>query len=63
MPPITVYEAGGLYFVNDGQHRVALARQVGGAYIDAELTAIETHTSCTQGLTSSSGCTPSSTVD
>ncbi len=25
MPPITVYEAGGLYFVNDGHHRVALA--------------------------------------
>ena len=42
MPPITVYEAGGLYFVNDGHHRVALARQEGGAYIDAEVTAIET---------------------
>jgi hypothetical protein len=42
MPPITVYEAGGLYFVNDGHHRVALARQEGGAYIDAEVTAIQT---------------------
>ena len=42
MPPITVYEAGGLYFVNDGHHRVALARQDGGAYIDAEVTAIQT---------------------
>lgn len=42
MPPITVYEAGGLYFVNDGHHRVALARKDGGAYIDAEVTAIQT---------------------
>jgi hypothetical protein len=42
MPPITVYEAGGLYFVNDGHHRVALARQDGGAYIDAEVTRIQT---------------------
>jgi hypothetical protein len=42
MPPITVYEAGGLYFVNDGQHRVALTRQEGGAHIDAEVTAIQT---------------------
>jgi hypothetical protein len=42
MPPITVYEAGGLYFVNDGHHRVALARQDGGAYIDAEVTRIRT---------------------
>src|SRR5687768_9788266 len=42
MPPITVYEAGGLYFVNDGHHRVAIARQDGGAYIDAEVTRIQT---------------------
>ena len=42
MPPITVYEAGGLYFVNDGHHRVALARQEGGEYIDAEVTEIHT---------------------
>jgi hypothetical protein len=42
VPPITVYEAGGLYFVGDGHHRVALARQEGGAYIDAEVTRIQT---------------------
>ena len=42
MPPIVVYEAGGLYFVVDGHHRVALARQDGAEYIDAEVTRIET---------------------
>jgi hypothetical protein len=42
VPPITVYEAGGLYFVSDGHHRVALARQQGGAYIDGDVTRIET---------------------
>jgi hypothetical protein len=42
MPPITVYEAGGLYFVVDGHHRVALARQQGTEYLDAEVTEIET---------------------
>lgn len=42
MPPITVYEAGGLFFVVDGHHRVALARRNGAAVIDAEVTRIET---------------------
>ena len=42
VPPITVYEAGGLYFVSDGHHRVALARQEGGVDIDAEVTRIQT---------------------
>ena len=42
MPPITVYEAGGLYFVVDGHHRVALARQQGADVMDAEVTQIET---------------------
>jgi hypothetical protein len=40
MPPITAYEASGLYFVSDGHHRVALARQEGGEFIDAEVTAL-----------------------
>jgi hypothetical protein len=42
LPPITVYEAGGLYFVVDGHHRVALTRQQGGRFIDAEVTALRT---------------------
>ena len=42
MPPITVYEADGLYFVVDGHHRVALARQSGAEVMDAEVTQIQT---------------------
>jgi hypothetical protein len=42
MPPISVYEAGGVYFVSDGHHRVALSRLLGGEFIDAEVTAIRT---------------------
>ncbi len=40
MPPISVYEASGLYFVSDGHHRVALAREDGAEFIDAEVTAL-----------------------
>jgi hypothetical protein len=40
MPPISVYEASGLYFVSDGHHRVALARAEGAEFIDAEVTAL-----------------------
>lgn len=42
MPPITVYEVGGLYFVIDGHHRVALARESRMEFMDAEVTAIRT---------------------
>jgi hypothetical protein len=40
MPPISVYEASGLYFVSDGHHRVALARQIGAEFMDADVTAL-----------------------
>jgi hypothetical protein len=42
IPPITAYEVGGMYFVVDGHHRVALAHRLGMEYIDAEITAIRT---------------------
>jgi hypothetical protein len=42
MPPISVYEAGGVYFVIDGHHRVALSREAGSKFIDAEVTEIRT---------------------
>jgi len=41
-PPISVYEASGLYFVSDGHHRVALARELGAEFLDAEVTQLET---------------------
>jgi hypothetical protein len=37
-PPIVVYQLGDAYFVVDGHHRVAIARQRGMATIDAEVT-------------------------
>ncbi|HEX6332235.1 MAG TPA: ParB N-terminal domain-containing protein [Actinomycetota bacterium] len=37
-PPIVVYEIDGRYFVVDGHHRVAIARQRGVEMIDAEIT-------------------------
>lgn len=36
-PPITVYEVGGRYFVEDGHHRVALAGYRGSEFIDAHV--------------------------
>ena len=43
MPAIEVHEAGGAYFVADGHHRVALARERGADYIDAEITHLITN--------------------
>jgi hypothetical protein len=37
-PPIVVYQLGDAYFVIDGHHRVAIARQRGMEMIDAEVT-------------------------
>jgi hypothetical protein len=37
-PPIVVYQLGDAYFVLDGHHRVAIARQRGMEMIDAEVT-------------------------
>jgi hypothetical protein len=41
-PPITVYEVNGYYFLVDGHHRVAIARQRGIEFIDAEVTQLTT---------------------
>lgn len=42
LPAIEVYEVGGLFFVSDGHHRVALARERGMAFLDAEVTVLHT---------------------
>jgi hypothetical protein len=41
-PPISVYQVGEVYFVIDGNHRVALAKQKEALFIDAEVTEIHT---------------------
>ena len=43
MPAIEVFEVGGAYFVEDGHHRVALAREQGADFIDAEVTRLQTN--------------------
>jgi hypothetical protein len=50
MPPISVYEAGSVYFVIDGHHRVALARQLRSEFIDAEVTSIRTSNRLSPGV-------------
>ena len=42
MPPITVYRIGDMHFVEDGHHRVSVARQLGLDTIDAYVTEIRT---------------------
>jgi hypothetical protein len=41
-PPITVYEVEGSYFLVDGHHRVAIAKQLGMDTIDADITGLDT---------------------
>ena len=43
IPPIQVFELGGAYFVEDGHHRVALARDLRADFIDAEVTRLQTN--------------------
>lgn len=38
LPPISVYRVGDRHFVDDGHHRVSVARALGVASIDAEVT-------------------------
>lgn len=42
MPPISVYRIGDMHFVEDGHHRVSVARQLGMDRIDAYVTEIKT---------------------
>jgi hypothetical protein len=41
LPPISLYELGGLYFVRDGNHRVSVARARGIENIDAEVVSLQ----------------------
>ena len=43
MPPISVFEVGGAYFIEDGHHRVAIARDRGADFIDAEVIRLQTN--------------------
>jgi hypothetical protein len=41
LPPVTLYEIGGVYFVRDGNHRVSVARTQGAEFIDAEVISLK----------------------
>ena len=41
LPPVRLYEMGGLYFVRDGNHRVSVARSLGQMEIDAEVVSLQ----------------------
>lgn len=43
-PPIDVYRIGTIHFVEDGHHRVSVARQLGHELIEARVTEIQTRT-------------------
>jgi hypothetical protein len=38
LPPVSLYQLGGVYFVHDGHHRVSVARFHGVEWMDAEVT-------------------------
>jgi hypothetical protein len=51
LPPIQLYEIGGVYFVRDGNHRVSVAKAQGVEFIDAEVTSLATEISLKPSMT------------
>ncbi len=50
LPPIKLYEIGGIYFVRDGNHRVSVARSQGLAFIDAEVVSLQSEIKLRPGM-------------
>jgi hypothetical protein len=50
LPPIVVFEIGGLYFVRDGNHRVSVAKDQGVAFMDAEVSSIASGLALSPGM-------------
>jgi hypothetical protein len=51
LPPIQLYEIGGLYFVRDGNHRVSVAKAQGVEFIDAEVISLQSEIKLRSGIT------------
>lgn len=51
LPPILLYEIGGVYFVRDGNHRVSVAKSQGVLSIDAEVISLDTEIPLHESLT------------
>jgi hypothetical protein len=43
LPPVSLVQVGRLYFVEDGHHRISVARALGESAIDAEVTVWDVH--------------------
>lgn len=53
LPPIVLYELGGLYFVRDGNHRVSVAKAKGVENIDAEVISLQSEIKLKPGMSAS----------
>ena len=51
LPPVSLFKIGAAYFVNDGNHRVSVARQQGVETIDAEVVELRSRVPIDSGLT------------
>jgi ParB-like nuclease domain. len=51
LPPISVYEISGVYFVRDGNHRVSVAKAQGVKFIDAEVVKLDSQIKLEPGMT------------
>lgn len=51
LPPVTLYEVGGVYFVRDGNHRVSVGKLQGVEFIDAEVISLGTRVRLKPGMT------------
>jgi hypothetical protein len=51
LPPVSLYKIGDAYFVQDGNHRVSVARQRGVEMIDAEVTELRSRVPVDSALT------------
>lgn len=51
LPPVSLFKIGDAYFVNDGNHRVSVARQQGVEMIDAEVIELRSRVRIDSGIT------------
>jgi hypothetical protein len=50
LPPIKIFEIGGVYFVRDGNHRVSVAKAKGAEFIDAEVISLSSEIEIDPGM-------------
>ena len=51
LPPIKLFEIGGVYFVRDGNHRVSVAKSQGAEFIDAEVISLSSEIDLSPNMT------------